>query len=80
MIRGDSIEALRTRTFSLWTAKTGKVIWDVPAGSPEMGEYFTLAPIIWQGRTFHRHFWKRCRCNRKNDGAGSKERKALMEL
>ena len=33
-------------------AKTGKVIWDVPAGSPEKGEYFTSAPIIWQGRLF----------------------------
>jgi alcohol dehydrogenase (cytochrome c) len=33
-------------------AKTGKVIWDVAAGSPEKGEYFTSAPIVWQGRLF----------------------------
>jgi alcohol dehydrogenase (cytochrome c) len=33
-------------------AKTGKIIWDVAAASSEKGEYFTSAPIVWQGRLF----------------------------
>jgi alcohol dehydrogenase (cytochrome c) len=33
-------------------AKSGKVVWDVPAGSAEKGEYFTSAPLVWQRRLF----------------------------
>ena len=61
-------------------AKSGGVIWDVSAGSPEKGEYFDIRADHMAGPTVHRHFWKRCRCNRKNDGAGYKGRKAPMEL
>ena len=33
-------------------AKSGAVIWDVSAGSADKGEYFTSAPVVWQGRLF----------------------------
>ena len=33
-------------------AKTGTVIWDVSAGSADKGEYFTSAPVVWEGRLF----------------------------
>jgi alcohol dehydrogenase (cytochrome c) len=32
-------------------AKTGKVIWEV-AGVENLGEYYTSAPIVWEGRVY----------------------------
>src|SRR5271168_35006 len=33
-------------------ATTGKVIWDVAAGDADKGEYFTVAPLAWEGRLY----------------------------
>ena len=33
-------------------AKTGRVIWDVAAGDAAKGEYFTVAPLVWEGRLY----------------------------
>ena len=33
-------------------AKTGKVLWDVAAGDASKGEYFTVAPLVWEGRIY----------------------------
>lgn len=33
-------------------ANSGKVIWDVAAGDAAKGEYFTAAPIVWEGRIY----------------------------
>jgi alcohol dehydrogenase (cytochrome c) len=33
-------------------AKTGKVIWDVVSGDAAKGEYFTAAPLLWEGRLY----------------------------
>lgn len=33
-------------------AKTGKVIWDVIGSDATIGEYYTAAPIVWEGRVY----------------------------
>jgi len=33
-------------------AKTGKVLWDVQAGDPTVGEFLSSAPIAWNGTVF----------------------------
>ena len=33
-------------------AKTGKVIWDVVGADATIGEYYTAAPIVWEGRVY----------------------------
>lgn len=33
-------------------AKTGKVIWDVVGADATKGEYYTVAPIVWEGRVY----------------------------
>ena len=33
-------------------AKTGKLIWDVAAADAAKGEYFTVAPLVWEGRLY----------------------------
>ncbi|HEY3269492.1 MAG TPA: PQQ-binding-like beta-propeller repeat protein [Armatimonadota bacterium] len=33
-------------------AKTGKVIWNVAGASMAKGEYFTMAPLVWNGLVF----------------------------
>ncbi|HWR51361.1 MAG TPA: PQQ-binding-like beta-propeller repeat protein [Bryobacteraceae bacterium] len=33
-------------------ANTGKLIWDVAAGDPAKGDYFTAAPVVWDGRLY----------------------------
>lgn len=33
-------------------AKTGKVLWDVQAGDPKVGEFLSSAPIAWNGTVF----------------------------
>jgi alcohol dehydrogenase (cytochrome c) len=33
-------------------AKTGHTIWDVAAGDAAKGEYFTVAPLVWEGRLY----------------------------
>jgi alcohol dehydrogenase (cytochrome c) len=33
-------------------AKTGKLIWDVVGADATRGEYYTVAPIVWQGRVY----------------------------
>ncbi len=33
-------------------AKTGKVLWDVAGGDASKGEYFTVAPLVWEGRIY----------------------------
>lgn len=33
-------------------AKTGKVVWDVQAGDPKVGEFLSSAPIAWNGTVF----------------------------
>lgn len=33
-------------------AKTGKVLWNVTAGDAAKGEYFTVAPLVWEGRIY----------------------------
>ena len=33
-------------------AKTGKVIWDVVGANAAVGEYYTAAPVVWDGRVY----------------------------
>ncbi|MCE5185752.1 MAG: PQQ-binding-like beta-propeller repeat protein [Planctomycetaceae bacterium] len=33
-------------------ANTGKVLWDVEGANAQVGEYYTAAPIVWQGSIF----------------------------
>ena len=33
-------------------AKTGKVIWDVVGANATVGEYYTAAPVVWDGRVY----------------------------
>ena len=33
-------------------AKTGKMIWDVVGADATIGEYYTAAPIVWDGRVY----------------------------
>jgi PQQ-dependent dehydrogenase (methanol/ethanol family) len=33
-------------------AKTGKLIWDVVGADATRGEYYTVAPIVWEGRVY----------------------------
>lgn len=33
-------------------AASGKELWRVKAGNPELGEFFSAAPIVWQGSLF----------------------------
>jgi alcohol dehydrogenase (cytochrome c) len=33
-------------------AKTGEIVWDVVAGDPDKGEYFTVAPVVWEKRLY----------------------------
>ena len=33
-------------------AKTGKVIWDVVGANATIGEYYTAAPVVWEGRVY----------------------------
>jgi PQQ-dependent dehydrogenase (methanol/ethanol family) len=33
-------------------AKTGKVIWDVVGTDATIGEYYTAAPVVWEGRVY----------------------------
>ena len=33
-------------------AKTGTVIWDVVGGNATIGEYYTAAPVVWEGRVY----------------------------
>ena len=33
-------------------AKTGKVIWDVVGADATVGEYYTAAPVVWEGRVY----------------------------
>lgn len=33
-------------------AKTGKLIWDVVGADAPRGEYYTVAPVVWEGRVY----------------------------
>jgi len=33
-------------------ANTGKVIWDVVGADASRGEYYTVAPVVWEGRVY----------------------------
>jgi len=33
-------------------AKTGTVVWDVIGANATIGEYYTAAPVVWEGRVF----------------------------
>jgi alcohol dehydrogenase (cytochrome c) len=33
-------------------AKTGKLIWDVVGAASTRGEYYTVAPLVWEGRIY----------------------------
>ena len=33
-------------------AKTGNVIWDVVGSDARIGEYYTAAPVVWEGRVY----------------------------
>jgi len=33
-------------------AKSGKVVWDVVGSDAKVGEYYTAAPVVWEGRVY----------------------------
>ena len=61
-------------------AKTDDVIWDVVGAEVSAGEFYTAAPVVWEGRVYPRERGKRLRRHWPHPGVRREDRQEAVEL